>query len=914
MKHPSDDELAAFVERRSKERARIEEHIDECAECRVAVAHLAALAFGSRSGDRTAPPIALAIGREPVVPPGEKIARYVVRREIGRGAMGVVVAAYDPELDREVALKIVRPTGDREHVLREARTMARFAHPNVVTIHDVGDLGDGRVFLAMELVRGSTLRAYLRERSPDRAVTIDLFVQAGRGLAAAHAAGIIHRDFKPDNVLVGDDGRVRVTDFGLARAADDAAPADVAGTPVYMAPEQHEGKTATPATDQFAFAVALYEALAGKRPFSGSTYDELSKAKKAGAILPWSETKHDVPDTLREATEKALSVDPGARHASIEVLVAVLAAPTTPKRWPVFVAFAAIVIGSLTLFVTTKRDEPKVAAAPAVCTPMKLSFSRPALEKELEGKNPESVARSLSVLSEQAHAITAASEAACKAEPAARAATEACLVRRAAELEGVSGALPELKSLDDVFALEPLGSVAACTPSTVAALPEEADKRKLVLDVYRDIAAARVTRFRTSEVLDAIAKRADASGHAPAGGELALARAEIESKTSSYEEAIAIAQASRDDDLAARAWRARVRSDAKRGDSDLAAHATLAIGAIERVGRPEWKADVLDWRARDDFDEARFRAAHEALDQAKRLRAIVPARGETKRPPFEDDLLRVVCLLEEERYDDAKAALYRVQQSVGENAEPHVRARVLALEGRLAFVNGNIDEALALFARAQEAALEQQKLYVADKGDAGVASAAANARRHAARHGFIEASFWAGRAQLAQNRLDLAEKSFETVVVEARSAGVNIEPLPEVRAIAELARIQRATGKRNADPKKTPLGRATRSVTFLEGRNSPLVGEALLAQAEAFVAAGKLSQAVPLLLRAEKLTAEGAPETHADCIILLHRAAKGAQDDAAVAASESAARLASVSALFGPETPTRRKLSAEFQK
>ncbi|MEZ4428782.1 MAG: serine/threonine-protein kinase [Nannocystaceae bacterium] len=212
----------------------------------------------------------------------ERIGRYVILARLGAGGMGVVVVAYDPKLDRKVAIKLLNNLrdGDRESRLRmerEAQAMARLAHPNVVTVYEVGEF-EGHLFVAMEFVKGKNLNAWLREREPsdDWRTTLDMFIQAGQGLAAAHQAGIVHRDFKPDNVFVGDDGRVRVGDFGLARREDEAAEtpatrvwekiADTSalahdltttgmamGTPAYMAPEQFLGQSIDARTDQFAF-------------------------------------------------------------------------------------------------------------------------------------------------------------------------------------------------------------------------------------------------------------------------------------------------------------------------------------------------------------------------------------------------------------------------------------------------------------------------------------------------------------------------------------------------------------------------------------------------------------------------------------------------------------------------------------
>ncbi|HET6584115.1 MAG TPA: serine/threonine-protein kinase, partial [Nannocystaceae bacterium] len=215
-----------------------------------------------------------------------KIARFAVLRRLGSGGMGVVYSAYDDELDRKVAIKLLRPDlfGDEGQLRlrREAQAVAKLSHPNVVGVFETG-VHDGRVFVAMEFVHGRTLGAWSRAASHGWTTIVDVFLQAGQGLLAAHAVGLVHRDFKPDNVMVGDDGRVRVLDFGVARAValPDAAtaPGDgalssaltvtgaVVGTPAYMAPEQLAGETADARTDQYAFCLTLWEALFGESAF-----------------------------------------------------------------------------------------------------------------------------------------------------------------------------------------------------------------------------------------------------------------------------------------------------------------------------------------------------------------------------------------------------------------------------------------------------------------------------------------------------------------------------------------------------------------------------------------------------------------------------------------------------------------------
>jgi serine/threonine protein kinase len=211
---------------------------------------------------------------------GERVGRYVIERVIGAGGMGVVYAARDPDLDRRVALKRLR--GDfgggetrQNLLLREARAMARLSHPNVVAVHDVV-LHDGQLFIAMELIAGVSLADWLAsEPGLSRRRIVQAFLEAGRGLAAAHAVGLVHRDFKPANVLRDRSGRVAVTDFGIARATTeapeegDAAKTRIAfGTPAYMSPEQHRLEEADARSDQFSFCVALYEALYKEHPFA----------------------------------------------------------------------------------------------------------------------------------------------------------------------------------------------------------------------------------------------------------------------------------------------------------------------------------------------------------------------------------------------------------------------------------------------------------------------------------------------------------------------------------------------------------------------------------------------------------------------------------------------------------------------
>ena len=284
---------------------------------------------------------------------GAPIGRYIVLERLGEGGMGVVYSAYDPELDRKVAIKLLQGNADGSHsvggdqawLLREAQALARLSHPNVVAVHDVGTLPGHRVFVAMEQVDGQTLRRWYKEKPRTVGEVLHVMIAAGHGLAAAHAAGLVHRDFKPDNVLVGNDERVRVMDFGLARLRPTASvdvdtgpvprPSDlqidsksplseeltaagaVIGTPAYMAPEVFQGARADALTDQFAFGVTLFEALYRTRPF---VKEQLMSAhlKPPQPSLPESRR---VPARIERAVLRAISIDPKQRFASMDELL-----------------------------------------------------------------------------------------------------------------------------------------------------------------------------------------------------------------------------------------------------------------------------------------------------------------------------------------------------------------------------------------------------------------------------------------------------------------------------------------------------------------------------------------------------------------------------------------------------------------
>ena len=276
-----------------------------------------------------------------------QIGRYQMRRLLGSGGMGVVLAAHDPELDREVAIKIV--AGDEAaRPIREAQAMAKLSHPNVVQVYEVLRIGE-RIAIVMELVEGVELGTWQKGRTWRELVVA--YAQACRGLAAAHRVDIVHRDFKPSNALIDQDGSVRVTDFGLAHATKDT-PLDSAGTPAYMAPEQHRRGAVDARTDQWSLACALYEAVYGHRPFEASTATELAAKVMRGDLAP-EPTDSRIPRRIRAAIRRALSTNPDERFPTIEEFAAAIT--WTPRTLTYLVAGVVLVLVALVIALSLSR-------------------------------------------------------------------------------------------------------------------------------------------------------------------------------------------------------------------------------------------------------------------------------------------------------------------------------------------------------------------------------------------------------------------------------------------------------------------------------------------------------------------------------------------------------------------------------
>jgi tetratricopeptide (TPR) repeat protein/predicted Ser/Thr protein kinase len=340
-----------------------------------------------------------------------RLGHYVLLHKLGRGGMGVVYAAYDERLDRRVAIKLLHKRGRDKagrRLIREAQALARLSHPNVVQIHDVGEF-EGQPFLVMDLIEGVTLDRWRAERQRTRAEILAVFIAAGRGLAAAHAKGVIHRDFKPENVMIRGDGQVVVMDFGLARGdersdspiADEPELSDgpleeshwsdsgsgsgsgsasgrrpssselehsltavgtILGTPGYMAPEQLSGQDISDRCDQFSFCATLWEALYDKRPFAGRTFEAFAHAVRHDPLAP--QESNAVPPWLRKLLERGLVVRPEDRWPSMNALLEALQRDPTKRRRRVIAGVGLLVCAGsavAALYIADQREHERLA-------------------------------------------------------------------------------------------------------------------------------------------------------------------------------------------------------------------------------------------------------------------------------------------------------------------------------------------------------------------------------------------------------------------------------------------------------------------------------------------------------------------------------------------------------------------------
>jgi tetratricopeptide (TPR) repeat protein/tRNA A-37 threonylcarbamoyl transferase component Bud32 len=597
---------------------------------------------------------------------GSGVGRYVVLEEVGRGAMGRVLRAYDPKLQREVALKQVR--GDvlgsegAERLVAEARAMAKLSHPNVVAVYDVEETGDDStspLLLVMQYVAGQTLGSWVKATSRSWRAIIQAFCAAGRGLAAAHAAGLLHRDFKPANVLVGDDGVVRVTDFGLAKvdattvaSSTDGEPTSdtltttgtVMGTPRYMAPEQHEGEPLTAAADQYSFCLALWEALCGMPPFSGS---DLVANKRRGPNA-WPGTA--VPGPVVQALRRGLHPDASARWPSMEALLDALAHDPAKRRARAMSVLGGV--GALALaavgwraWATARADRCTEADARAKLAGAWDDARRAHVQAAVLGTEasyaPRAWERTAEALDDYAAAFVTMHVEACEATTVRGAQSAAvldlrmaCLHRARVDLAAVTGVLAEAdlaavqRAHDLTAGLRPLSRCADVEALEADVEPPLPDEAPTVEAMREHLAVANAAHDaghydEAEAALDAARASLDGIDYGPAHTEVALAEGRLFDAMGRYAEAEATLR--RGLETAARWRQHREMSDAagqllfgvgyrqQRIEEGLA-YRDLAMGLAQGDARREASAHnnlavVLQAHGKHTEAEAEFRRA-----------------------------------------------------------------------------------------------------------------------------------------------------------------------------------------------------------------------------------------------------------------------------------------------------------------
>jgi len=612
---PSEDRLLAFAGGASAaaNRAAIIDHLDGCAECRAVVVAVSA----DEPGATTAP---------------LRIGRYLVERPIGAGAMGLVFRARDAELDRAVALKLLRRSLDsddderlEQRLLGEARALAKLAHPNVVAVFEVAR-HDGELYLVMELIEGPTLSAWLLAAARTTDEVLAMFAQAGRGLAAAHAAGIVHRDVKLDNVLVGADGRARITDFGLATGAlagplpavhgDDIAltmTGALAGTPAYMAPEVLRGGDATPQSDQFGFAVALWCGLCGARPFHGDSVDALLRAIEIDD--PRLPPGRRIDARVRAVVARGLATDPAARWPSVAAMLDALERARPGRRTRTIAiagAVAVIAAGAAAAAVTRDHRGPTCATDGAVWTPAAAAK----VQAALRAAAPELAATATTAVADAVARWQARWDherlATCRQGGEVEAARGGCLDLQRRQVESTVALLGEATGAvaeDAIVTADRLPDPRACVRAAGTPVTDRsAAARALAARLADARALHHVGRFAdAATACAAIVAAATAGGHAGVRLDALLLLAESQSDDgerkaalTTFDQATTLAIARGDDHALAEALVHLVSVHANGGE--LAAHELalgLATAALARAGGdPELDALLAQGRCR----------------------------------------------------------------------------------------------------------------------------------------------------------------------------------------------------------------------------------------------------------------------------------------------------------------------------
>jgi tetratricopeptide (TPR) repeat protein len=629
------------------ELAAVERHIDVCSACRRELSELVRSREREvgQARDRTDSSSSDVAATTPMIGPGARIGRYVVVETLGAGGMGVVFRAQDPELGRLVALKMVRAVDDAEalqsRLIREAQAMARLSHPNVVTVYDLL-IERGRLFIAMELIEGMSLARWLTSAKRNPKEIVQSFVAAGRGLAAAHSAGLVHRDFKPDNVLVDERrGRVCVTDFGLARpeAAETSTAIDpfdltapdslvsaaftktgaLLGTPAYMAPEQYKGDPVDGRSDQFAFCVSLYEALYGEAPFAGETVQARAAAVLAGTMRS-PPPRGDVPTWIRRVLLRGLSVKPDERFPSMDALLSELARDRG-RRVRYAVAVVTVMLAASAAVLAVRHRAARAAAeAEALCPPAKQRLSgvwdterKAAIERAFLATGSAQAGdvwrATAQIVDPYAGTWSEMYDTTCKATSPTglELRRRACIEDRLLEIRALGDLLEHADAKvvsHSVEAAQGLPALARCDdPKKMAArppLPADPAMVRRILEVRQEIARAKLARKASSfkEELGIAAHAVEGArkvGYKPLEAEALTEYGDIAQLAESpakaegiLREAVATAEAAGDDRTKAIALIAlynTVRSEEKKDLVPMVREQTIA--AVERLGGDE---------------------------------------------------------------------------------------------------------------------------------------------------------------------------------------------------------------------------------------------------------------------------------------------------------------------------------------
>ncbi len=710
--------------------------------------------------DATAPLADRQVGAE--VPTGTLIGRYVVLASLGAGGGGEVFAAYDPQLDRKVAVKRLRSSGDTELLLREARMLAKLRHPDVVTVYDVGVGDNDEAYLAMELVEGKDLGRWLEEHAaasgPDK---LGMLRAAALGLHAAHEAGVVHGDVKPANILVGDDGRVLVGDFGVARLVTAQEGRDrVVGTPLYMAPEQHAGRAAEVRSDVFAFAATAWKTLTGTHPFSNLSGTEVTPASGTSAVVfanatvsgsgaaslvAITEAKRQGPPALPdplpnvpgarelfEVLRAGLQPDADARPETMVRFIEVMT-PKARSRWWVPVVALGTVGGAAALVFAGPREDTRCVGSSERLRDVWTSARADGLQTHWEGMGSPWQAQAAELrhtLDDYAQRWVAAHHANCEATSIlaeqsqtdadlrsrclldARAALDASAslledadVEVARRADALAGALPNLDRCADVRQIE-----------AQTRIPDDPELRADV-DAIRDAlpaARAKVWAAQFPEAHAAIGplvEEARALGYAPLSVELAPAWADALDRTGDTQAAYGVWEAcvrqglelglhTHAFDCASRMAEALAQRDSRLEAAD--AWASVAQGLAER---PDVRESAIE-----DIMRVRSNLAYETTDYARALEideALVQRRIENLGPNHRQVGVALVSLgNSQHKAGDLKAAeatLIRARELLEGSFGPDhpVTATAVMGLGTVLESRGAHEEALALMREAQ---------------------------------------------------------------------------------------------------------------------------------------------------------------------------------------------------------------------